>query len=118
MSHSDKQSTDKWVNAVGGAGQVEVLVDADRTTYGKWGLGISSLWHTLNPWSLGNVFTLGREEKIWNRPTESGSRWQTAGTFAVDSGSMVRYVQVAKTADEIGDFEKAAQSLRGRDSRL
>lgn len=96
---------------MGGAGQVEVIVDANRTTYGRWGLGLSSLWHTLNPWSLSNVFTLGREEKIWNRPTESGSRWQTAGTFAVDRNGIVKYVQVAKTADEIGDFDKAAESL-------
>lgn len=90
---------------------MQIVVDADRTTYGKWGLGVSSLWHTLNPWSMGNVFALGREEKIWNRPTESGSRWQTAGTFAVDEKGVVKYVQVAKAADEIGDFDRAVQSL-------
>ena len=57
------------------------------------------------------MLKVGREEKIWNRPTESGSRWQISGTFAVDGDGVVTYVQVAQTADEIGDFEKALQSL-------
>ena len=57
------------------------------------------------------MLKVGREEKIWNRPTESGSRWQISGTFAVDGNGVVRYVQVAQAADEIGDFEKALQSL-------
>jgi len=60
---------------------------------------------------MSNVLKVGREEKIWNRPTESGSRWQISGTFAVDGDGVVRYVQVAQAADEIGDFEKALQSL-------
>ena len=91
---------------------MEVVVDSDRLTYGKWGLGISSFWHVLNPWSMKNVVTLGRRDGIWNRPTESGSRWQTAGSFAVDKQGIVRYVQIANAADEMGDFEGALNSLR------
>ena len=111
VSHSDKSSTDKWIGAIGGAGQVEVIVDPERTTYGKWGLGVSSFWHVLNPWSMTNVLKVGKEEKIWNRPTESGSRWQISGTFVVDGKGVVRYVQVAQAADEIGDFEGALKSV-------
>jgi hypothetical protein len=65
----------------------------------------------LNPWSMNNIFQLGREEKIWNRPTESGNRWQIPGTFAVNGNGAVRYLQVAQAVDEIGDFEKARKSL-------
>jgi hypothetical protein len=110
-SHSDKPSTDKWIEAVGGAGQVEVIVDPERTTYGRWSLGMSSFWHVLNPWSMSNVLKVGREEKGWNRPTESGSRWQICGTFSGDRNRVVTYVQVAQAADEIGDFEKTLKSL-------
>jgi hypothetical protein len=111
VSHSDEPSTSKWIEAVGGAGQVEIIVDPERTTYGKWGLGVSSFWHVINPWSMSNVLKVGREERIWNRPTESGSRWQISGTFSVDRNGVVRYVQVARAADEIGDFEEALKSL-------
>jgi hypothetical protein len=111
VSHSDEPSTSKWIEAVGGAGEVEIIVDPERTTYGKWGLGVSSFWHVLNPWSMSNVLKVGREERIWNRPTESGSRWQISGTFSVDGNGVVRYVQVARAADEIGDFEEALKSL-------
>ncbi|PBP28746.1 hypothetical protein BUE80_DR000275, partial [Diplocarpon rosae] len=34
--------------------------------------------------TLWEAYALGKREGIWNRPTESGSRWQTAGSFAVD----------------------------------
>jgi hypothetical protein len=60
---------------------------------------------------MSDVFKLAREEKIVNRPTSSGSRWQTAGTFAVDSTGEVKYVQVAQQASENGNFEKALESL-------
>jgi len=61
---------------------------------------------------MSDVFKLGREEKIVNRPTSSGTRWQTAGTFAIDSTGEVRYAQVAQQASENGNFEKALASLR------
>jgi hypothetical protein len=48
---------------------------------------------------------------VWNRPTESGSRWQTAGSFAVDVGGVIRWVHVAKAADDISDFKAAVGSL-------
>jgi hypothetical protein len=57
------------------------------------------------------VLKVGRGEKMWNRPTESGSRWQISGTFAVDGNGVVSCAQVAQAADEIGDFEKALKSL-------
>jgi len=93
VSHSDEQSTDKWVISVGGHRETKVIVDSDREIYAQWGLGVSSAWHVLNPWSLWNVFSLGNKEQIWNRPTESGSRWQTAGSFAIDKDGIVEWAR-------------------------
>lgn len=83
VSHSDTAATEKWLVSIEGAGLVQMLVDSDRKLYAQWGLGVSSFWHVLNPWSLWSVYTPGRNEHIWNKPTESGNRWQTAGSFGV-----------------------------------
>jgi hypothetical protein len=97
---------------VGGAGDIEVIVDADRKIYGQYGLGVASIWHVLNPWSLGAVFTLARDEKIKNRPTESGTRWQTSGVYAADAQGVVRYSHPSATTDDLGDLEAAVQSVK------
>jgi hypothetical protein len=80
VSHSDQEATDKWIIAVGGEWDTHVIVDAEREVYAQWGLGVSSAWHVLNPWSMYSVWKLGKQENIWNKPTESGSRWQTVCT--------------------------------------
>lgn len=112
ISHSDRQATDKWVEAVGGAGGVGVIVDANRTLYAQWGLGVSGWWHVLSPWSMWSVFSLWRNEKISNRPTESGSRWQTSGSFVVDGQGQVTWGGAAPSADTIPDFDAAVKSVR------
>jgi hypothetical protein len=111
VSHSDQDSTDRWLSAVGGAEKANVIVDPSRELFGRWGLGVSSFWHVLSPASMWSVYRLGKEENIWNRPTESGSRWQTSGSFAVDAGGKVRWGGPAGRADEIPDFEKAVESI-------
>ena len=115
VSHSDRSSTDNWLAALGGAGNVRVIVDEEREIYAKWGLGVSSLWHVLSPWSMWSVFRLGREEGIWNRPTESGSRWQESGAFAVDGEGVVRWAGRAESADWIPDFEEGLKALEGKE---
>src|SRR5256885_1514368 len=109
VSHSDRSATNKWIDAVGGAGPLEIIVDPDRNVYGAYGLGASSFWHTLNPWSIAAVVRLGRAEQIWNRPTESGSRWQTAGLFSIDEKRNVKYAHVAQSADDLGDLDTAVK---------
>ena len=47
----------------------------------------------------------------WNRPTESGSRWQTSGSFAVDRNGVVRWGGPAGRADFIPDFEEAVKAV-------
>ena len=98
------------MDSVDGAGQVKIVVDSDRKLYAQWGLGVSSFWHILNPWSLWSVYRTGREDGIWNKPTESGNRWQTAGSFAVDGQGTVQWSKKAGTADEAVDFEQAVKA--------
>lgn len=98
------------MDSVDGAGQVKIVVDSDRKLYAQWGLGVSSFWHILNPWSLRSVYRTGREDGIWNKPTESGNRWQTAGSFAVDGQGTVQWSKKAGTADEAVDFEEAVKA--------
>ena len=58
-----------------------------------------------------SAYKLGKSERIWNKPTESGSRWQTSGSFAVDSQGVVRWSKVSKTADDLPDFQEALTSV-------
>lgn len=113
FSHSSEASTSKWLSdiPVEKPDNVRVIVDSEKETYMQWGLGSSSVWHFLNPMALYSVYTLGKSEGIWNRPTESGSRWQTSGAWAVDKDGIVKWGGAAKGADEIPDFLEAVRSL-------
>lgn len=91
---------------------MEVVVDDERKIYGRYGLGVASFWHVLNPWSLGAVFKMAREEKIANRPTESGTRWQTSGVFAVDASGTVKYSHPSQTTDDLCDPEAAVKAVQ------
>lgn len=88
-----------------------VIVDDERQIYAQWGLGVSSFWHVLNPWSLLSVYRLGKQEGVYNRPTESGTRWQTSGSFAVDGKGKVTWSKPSASADEVPDFKDALNSL-------
>jgi len=101
------------VIAVGGEWEVNVVVDPERQLYNAWGLGISSAWHVLSPWSMISgvkLATASGAERFVNRPTESGTRWQKSGSFAVGKDGTVTWVQVAKAADYIPDFDEALKS--------
>ncbi|RSM02490.1 hypothetical protein CEP52_007933 [Fusarium oligoseptatum] len=111
VSHSSAEATDHWLPQIGGTWSVGVVIDEGRDIYAKWGLGISSTWHAVNPVTLWSVFSLGKNEGIWNRPTESGSRWQTSGAFAVDRDGTIRWAHVSRTADDVPDLQAAATAL-------
>ncbi|KAJ4391766.1 hypothetical protein N0V93_005386 [Gnomoniopsis smithogilvyi] len=110
ISHSSRQHTEAWVPQVGGEWEVEVIVDEEREIYAAWGLGLSSYWH-VGPMSFFNAMSLGKSEGIWNRTTESGTKWQIGGAFAVDRAGKVRWVSVAKTASDIPDLNAALKAL-------
>jgi hypothetical protein len=117
VSHSSSAATETWLTSLPQAGSepdnLQVVVDEAREAYTAWGLGVASFGHVLSPSGLYKVWKLGREEGIWNRPTESGSRWQTAGGFGVDADGIVRWSRPAEGADEIPDFEEAAVAVEG-----
>lgn len=111
VSHSSSDATERWIPQVGGAWDVDMLVDEKRDLYAKWGLGLTTTWQTLGPTVLYSAFRLGMAEGIWNRPTESGTRWQKSGAFAVDGDGTVRWVHVDASADDVPDLAAAVKSL-------
>ncbi|EMF14944.1 uncharacterized protein SEPMUDRAFT_59234 [Sphaerulina musiva SO2202] len=115
VSHSDQASTDKWVRSIPQFGSesenLRVVVDDTKEAYAAYGLGISSWLHVLSPASMMNVFSLARREGISNRPTESGTRWQTSGTFAIGEDGIVKWGGPASRADDIPDFEEVVKTL-------
>lgn len=88
-----------------------MIIDPERKLYAAWGLGTSSVWHILNPWSLYSVYQLASVEKISNRPTETGTRWQVSGSFAVDRDGVVRWSEPAKAANHMPDYNEGLKTL-------
>ncbi|KAK8076567.1 hypothetical protein PG994_003839 [Apiospora phragmitis] len=121
VSHSSPEATERWVIQVGGNWDVEVVIDHERELYAQWGLGMSTTWHVLSPRVLYQTLQLGKAENIWNRPTESGTRWQISGAFAVaavadaadaeEGGGKVCWAHVAGSADDLPDFAAALGAL-------
>lgn len=109
VSHAAAQETQRWCDAVGGHGRVQVLLDPDRTTYAAWGLGRTSLGHFMGRRSLTEVGRLAGRG-IRNRHPD-GTRWQRAGTFAVDSSGTVRWRHLPSHAGDLPDLEAAAAAL-------
>jgi hypothetical protein len=106
VSHAPPNATERWCEAVGGRGEVQVLLDQDRACYAAWGLGRSSLGHFMGRSSLTEVSRLARRG-IRNRHPE-GTRWQRAGTFAIDAAGAVRWRHLPAHAGELPDLAAAA----------
>lgn len=116
VSHSDQESTDRWLASLPDPSKntqpnLQIIIDAERQAYAAWGLGTSSLWHVLG--CIPGVSKLSKETGINVRPTESGSRWQTAGSFAVDGQHIVRWSRKNQRADDMPDFNEALHALQG-----
>jgi hypothetical protein len=109
VSHAPEGATAAWCDAVGGAGPVEIVADPERAIYGAWGVGRTTLGHFLGRRSLGAVARLAREGIRNRHPV--GSRWQRAGTFAVDAEGVVRWRHLPEHAGDLPDLEAAAASL-------
>jgi hypothetical protein len=61
--------------------------------------------------SLAEVGRLAREG-VRNRHPD-GTRWQSAGTFAVDGGGVVRWRHLPEHAGDLPDLRDAIAALRG-----
>ncbi|TGJ83365.1 hypothetical protein E0Z10_g5388 [Xylaria hypoxylon] len=61
VSHSSAAATRKWMDILGGAWNVEVVIDEDRAIYAAWGLGLGNTWYMFNP----TTQVQGWKEKGW-----------------------------------------------------
>lgn len=112
VSHCTEQATKDWVNKIGGAWNVEIVVDQDREVYALWGLGMSSYAHLLNPRNGFNQIKLGKTEGVWGQQIgEGGCRWQTGGAYAVDERGLVKWGRPMNSVDEALNFDEACQAL-------
>jgi hypothetical protein len=111
VSHAGAGATARWRDAIGGLPGIRVLIDRERVHYATWGLGRTSLGHFMGRRSLGDVARLAREG-IRNRHPD-GTRWQRAGTFAVDEGGVVRWAHLPAYAGDLPDLADALRALRG-----
>ncbi|TVY25713.1 hypothetical protein LHYA1_G006548 [Lachnellula hyalina] len=112
VSHSSRKATDKWISSIGGAWAVTVVVDEEREVYASWGLGVSTTYHLLNPWTQVAMHKLGKEEGIWAREVDpSGNRWQVGGGWAMDEVGIVRWGAASKTADDMPNLVEACETL-------
>ena len=112
MSHCSQEVTDRWIIESGGQWDVEVLVDEKRELYNLWGVGLSNVWHIMNPWAAYSAYRLGKEEGIWTHSLGSGTKWQKSAAFAVDPVGFVRWVKVANHADDLPKYSEAAKALK------
>ena len=109
VSHAPRDATERWCRAVGGAGSVRVVSDPSRRTYAAWGLGRTSLGHFLGRRSLAAVASAARRG-IRNRHPH-GTRWQSAGTFALDGQAIVRWRLLPAHAGDLPHLDAALQTL-------
>lgn len=106
VSHAGLEPTDRWCAAVGASHRVRLVIDEERSAYGAWGLGRSSLRHFAGARSISSVADLARKG-IRNRHP-AGSRWQQAGTFAVNADGEVVWRHIPKHAGALPDLNDAA----------
>jgi hypothetical protein len=109
ISHASSDATRRWCKATGGCERVLVASDPSRWAYAAWGLRRTSLGHFLGRRSLGAVVAHARQG-IRNRHP-SGTRWQSAGTFAVDAEGVVRWRHLPEHAGDLPDLDAALEAL-------
>jgi len=110
VSHGSLEFSERWCGSFGGPGRVRVLEDESRGLYAAWGLPRSSAAHFLGVRSLLGVARLALRG-VRNRQA-AGTRWQTAGTFAVDASGIVRWRHLPSHAADLPDVNAAVAALR------
>jgi AhpC/TSA family len=110
VSHAPRAATDRWCESLGGPGDVRLLSDPSRHTYAAWGLGQTTLGHFLGRRSLQGVVALQRNGIRNTHP--NGTRWQSAGTFALDGDAVVRWRHLPTHAGDLPDLRVALLALR------
>ncbi|KAK3940606.1 hypothetical protein QBC46DRAFT_123745 [Diplogelasinospora grovesii] len=97
VSHSSAVATKKWVDLIGGAWDVQVVIDEDRAVYAAWGLGLGSVWYVFNP----TTQVAGFKEKGWLGSSLAVSLQRTglygSGKSAVDVAEEERRARLPRT---------------------
>lgn len=109
ISHALDEATERWCRSVGVPDAVVVVSDPTRQLYAEWGLGRTGVGHFLGRRSLAAVGSLAREG-IRNRHPD-GTRWQSAGTFALDEHRTVRWCHLPAHAGDVPDLQLALRAL-------
>jgi len=110
ISHAPGPATERWAAHLGGTGDVKLISDPSRRSYVAWGLGRTSAGHFLGRRSLGAVAQLARSGIRNTHP--SGTRWQSAGTFALDSAQVIRWRHVPEHAGDLPNIAAAESAIR------
>jgi AhpC/TSA antioxidant enzyme len=105
ITHSPRAATDRYCERVGGPGAVQLVSDPSRAAYAAWGLGRTTLGHFLGRRSLAGVARLARQGIRNTHPT--GTRWQSAGTFALDSEHTVVWRHIPAHAGDVPNVLQA-----------
>jgi hypothetical protein len=141
VSHSSQHATQKWLDMLGGAWNVQVVIDEDRAIYAAWGLGLGSVWYVLNPttqvqsWKekgwLGEKVAGAIQRTNTGASTRTsdyqtggagvingegpssvmGNKWQTSGAWGVDQRGTVVWGGKALRADDVLDLDSAVKAL-------
>ena len=109
VSHAPTRASATWCDAIGGLEDVRLLIDDQRVHYATWGLGRTSLGHFAGRRSLSEAARLARAGTRNRHP--DGTRWQRAGTFAVDADGIVRWSHVPEHAGDLPDLRAALVAL-------
>ncbi|MGZ4306198.1 MAG: AhpC/TSA family protein, partial [Solirubrobacteraceae bacterium] len=109
VSHAPADATDRWCREIGGAAGVAVVSDQSRGSYAAWGLGQTRMMHFLGRRSLRAVTRLARQGIRNTHPT--GTRWQSAGTFALDRERIVRWRHLPEHAGDLPDLNAARAAI-------
>jgi AhpC/TSA antioxidant enzyme len=109
ISHATREATDAWCRAIGGTHGVRVASDPSRGVYAAWGLGRTGVGHFLGRRSLAEVARLARTGVRNRHP--SGTRWQSAGTFAIDAQGLVRWRHLPEHAGDLPDLDAAIRAI-------
>jgi hypothetical protein len=100
------------VKKLGGAWNIDVVIDQSRELYALWGLPISNWGHLLHPRNGYNQVMLGKNEGVWGGQVGEGAcRWQTGGAYAVDERGIVKWGGPMRSVDELIVFEDGIRAL-------
>ncbi|OHF03416.1 hypothetical protein CORC01_01135 [Colletotrichum orchidophilum] len=86
VSHSSQAATNKWIDMLGGAWNVQVVIDEDRAIYAAWGLGLGNVWYVFNPTSQ----VQGWKEKGWLGEKVAGAIQRTGTGAAAEAAAAAK----------------------------